>query len=489
MRSVISRLLVVMLVLGLSVGCLEQTQRGGGTETGSTNPGNEEDTSDGDSDGTTANGFHVKGQISAQGLALESGDSQALAVSEEVTDVYLANPETGNVSCKTVEVEKDGTFDAKITAQNFWSVFFINRYRIGREMFLGRFRSSTTDAIVANKDEGELDLGTVTIDTDAGEAASDQDHEEILQGLGLESDTAEDLGDLDDLASRYSNPDVDGDGELDCGQTDHDFRLDFHVRFNTYENSKRVTVADLIDRFVDETKLTTEYDMTGVYVGYQKSFSSASKGSVTFVNSSVTTSEGGSIPAGKQTSAVTSSPYANYNQYGPNIVNTSELPSGEIVFSFGGKELTFTNVKTPTLAELKAPIGRIFPLIRFNKKDSSCQTDCTLSSISYKWMKKTAEGWTAASETELKLLVDDDGGFISFYINNDSSRAVGFTIPSSALSGDIEWKVSQATGSLSQSELDQVKTTQICHFAVSYDDKLGMRYFPGIDEASGTCGK
>ncbi len=484
-----TRLGLIVLVMGILIlGCLSEAQRGsGGTETGSTDPGNEDDGGSDETDETS--GFHVKGQISAEGLALRVGDTQAFAVSDEVTDVFLANPATGDVACKTVEVGEDGTFDVEIPSRRFWSLFFANRRRSGHDMFLGRFRSMAMDALNPSKTEGELDLGTVTIDIASGEATSDQDHGTLLEGLGLDSDIAERFGEIDDLASRYSNPDMDDDGELDCGQTDHDFRLDYHVRYDLYENSKKVTTAGIIDRYPEEKDASTLYTMTGVYVGYPEDYSDADTGSVTFVDSDVTTSEAGFVAAGQKITSLTNNNYGNYKSFGPNIVDTSELPSGEIVYAFGEKELTFTKVLTPTLAEIKAPTGRIFPFIRFNKTSASCQSACTVSSISYKWLKKTETGWEAADEEELELLMDDDGGFISFYINNDSRRAPGFTIPNTSVSGEIEWTIDSEGATVSQSELDQVKTTQICHLGLSYDDKLGMRYFLGIDDAAGTCGK
>ncbi len=41
---------------------------------------------------------------------------------------------------------------------------------------------------------------------------------------------------------------------------------------------------------------------------------------------------------------------------------------------------------------------------------------------------------------------------------------------------------------MTESDLASMTTIEICHFGLSYDDKLGMRMFEGIANAPGTCG-
>ncbi|MBI2346589.1 MAG: hypothetical protein HYV03_06880 [Deltaproteobacteria bacterium] len=378
-------------------------------------------------------------------------------------------------------------FSMRVTPGRLWYLYFLDRAKKGKQMFLGRLSSSKLDAIVPQKSSATGDFGTVTIDSATGTASSSKEHSEIISSLGIDSGTADTVGAIDDAVRRYSNPDIDEDGTIDCKESKK-YMLDFHVRFDMKVSGTRATISDIIDNFLSESATTATYTNTGVYVAYPTSFSSATTGSVTFKDSAVTTDEGGAIPANTATSAVTTNNFSGYYGFGPNISAGSELPSGDIVFSFGGKTLTFADVKTPALSELTAPTGRIFPFIKFTKSDAACTNLCTIAGVGYQWMKKTASGWTAASATEIEVLVASAGGNISLRIDNDSSKSVQITIPKTSVSGTITWTAANATLSgLTSAEFTAITTDRLCHLGLSYDDQIGMRHFEGIDNASGTC--
>lgn len=441
--------------------------------------------SGGGSGGSSTTEFTMKGTLSS--LTVSSLSTDKAATSGTVTDVMAISPETSNTSCKTAQVGTSGAFELGLTGQRPWMLYFFNRQQRGSSMFMGRFRSSTLDTLPPADAYGSLDLATVTVDGSTGTATSSKAHSEILSGLNIDSETADSVGELDDIARRYANPDIDEDGEIDCAQSSR-FLLDFHIRFDVKKSGAKISVTDLIGSFLDTATTTVAYSSTGVYVAYPKTFASVETGSVTFVESAVITEEAGSVAANTATSSVTTNNFGDFYGFGPNLTDKSELPRGKIVFAFGGKTLTFPDVQTPTLDSLKTPTGRIFPFVKFIKSDAACTSNCTLSGVGYQWMKKTATGWKAASTTDLKLLVDSDGGFISFRVNNSASRTVSFTIPVSSVDGTIDWKATSASLSgVTAAELLTLVTTQICHIGLSYDDKLGMRYFQNIDNATGTC--
>ena len=93
-----------------------------------------------------------------------------------------------------------------------------------------------------------------------------------VSDLGLESETAETIGDHDDVSRRYSNPDVDGDGAVDCDGSSSNYTLDFHIRFNMLINGTQAEVDDLVDSFYNENTTTADYTNTGAYVSYPTSF-------------------------------------------------------------------------------------------------------------------------------------------------------------------------------------------------------------------------
>ena len=440
-------------------------------------------TSDDDDSGASTD-FTISGTVSSLSVSSSLSPVKA-ATSGTISHVMAVNPTTGGTTCTSGTVGSDGTFRLGLTGQRPWFFYFFERER---RRYLGRFRSSTLDTILPGSATGSTDLGTVTVDGSTGIASSSKSHSEIVSGLGLDTDTASSIGELDDAARRYQNPDTDGDGTIDCeSSTTQKFLLDFHVRFDMKISGTRSEVNDIVDSYFSTDTTTAVYANTGVYVAYPTSYSSASTGSVTF-ETAVTTDEGGAITAGTATSSVTTNAFSGYNSFGPNISTASELPSGQIIFSFGSKTLTFDDVTPPSLAVLTAPTGRIFPFLKFNKTDSACSSNCTLSGVGYKWMKKSASGWTQPSLTELSLLVKDDSGTLSFRVDGDSGTTVQFAIPKTALEGTINWTSSSATLSgVSAATFEAITTEQICHVGLSYDDKLGMRYFQNIDNSNNDC--
>lgn len=467
---------------------------GGGTSSGS-GGGSGEGSGSGTSADTSA--FTVTGQLSSSKvstLALPDTDLEGLkeASTATVTHVVAVSPEPGNRDCKIATVDSNGSFKVPLTSGRPWMFSFIDKLRPGN-MFLGMFRFSgfsNFGTLWPNKRGGSLNLGNISLNGFKQIASSTLSDDNIFSAMNLDSVLSNAVRSLGNMAERYQNPDLDGNGTPDCAEKEAKHLLDFHVRFDMKMNGIKPTITDIIDNFLNETSATPSYTGTGIYVAYPASFSSATTGSVTFVDSDVTTSEGGLIPANTATSSVTSNSFSGYNGFGPNTTVTSELPSGKIIFSFGGKTLAFTGVQTPSLAQITAPTGRIFPFIKFTKADSTCSSNCKIGSLSYKWMKKTEGGWTEASLTELGLIISDKGGFVSFRVNQDidDNKKVGVTLPISNVSGSIAWDSSKATlTGVTASEFSSITTTQICHLGLSYDDRLGMRYFEGIDNAVGTC--
>lgn len=424
--------------------------------------------------------FTISGTLASTTVSKLS--PRGLAVTGTVTHVMAVNPSSSNPERVVAEVAADGTFSLDVTTQNNWVLVFVDANQVGANMILGIFKASALDTLPVAATTGSTDLGTVSIDSSTSEATSGVDYATFLDSLGLTSVEADEIGALDDLCLRYVNPDIDGNGTIDALETNRNFGLDFHVRFTMLQGVTQVSVPDLVGNFLDETTTTSQYSSTGVYVSYPSSFSSETAGTTTFGND--VTLEG-SVPAPANTpiSSVTSLSNGSTYSFGPNLESTSELPSGTIVFNVGTSSLTFTNVKVPTLAELNAPTGRIFPFIRFNKNDGACTSACTLASVDYKWMKKTDTGWTPASVDELSLIVNDSGGFLSIYLNNDTNKRVTFTLPQTSASGTLTWDTTSASleGAVA-SDLTSATTEMLCHVGLSYDDKLGMRYFENLND-------
>lgn len=434
---------------------------------------------------TPVTGFHVTGNLSSSQSPFLSAYLKDGGSAEDVTDVIAVAPTATGVTCATAEVGADGSFDVEISPDQIWGLFFVNRQTSGSSMFLAWYFDQLMHSLSPNKTDGTVALETVTIDSSAESATSSVDQTEILSDLDIDTTTAETIGAQDQVLSRYSNPDIDNDGTIDCTNSTEKFIFDFHIRYDAKINGTKATINDLLNAFFSETATTFQYSSTGVYVAYPTSYSSAATGTVTFENTDVTTERDGAVAAGTAISDTIDNSFSGYYGYGTNLISTSELPSGTVKFEFNGKILTFSNVETPTLVQLNAAVDRIFPFIKITTTDSSCTNNCAVSNISYKWMKRTDSGWTNASATEIEMLVASGGGGFSFYVSNDAGKYVHMAIPGSATSGTIEWTAANVslTG-VTAAEFAAITTGQICNIGLSYDDQLGMRYFENIDD---TC--
>lgn len=464
----------------------------GGTATGGTT---ESGSSTGDSSGLTGtvqsptDSFRITGTVQAPTNTSLSALHKAAATAS--TDVIAVNPAVGSVGCYQASVESDGSFQIDLDRSKLWLLFFADRAQRGASMFLGRLISGELEALAPGSTASALDLGTVALDTAAGSATSSTSHADLLTGMGLDAATADLLGAQDDIITRYQNPDIDNDGTLDCtGSTSPSvpYFLDFHVHYKMLQEGQRATIADIIDATLPDTTVA-EYESTSVLVAYPDTFSTVDTGTVTFDNS-ITTNEAGTLAAGTPTDAVFANTFGSYSGFGVGTTATSELPSGDIVFAFDGHTLTFADVRTPTLAELTAPTGHIFPFISFNRQDTSCTSNCPLAGVGYEWRKKTDTGWTAASVAELAVLIKAGTANLGFRVGLDSntSQIISFSLPITSVSGTLDWSTTTATlEGVSATEFAALTTTQICHLGLSFDDNLGLRYFAEHLNAPGTC--
>ena len=75
--------------------------------------------------------------------------------------------------------------------------------------------------------------------------------------MGITAETAAALGSVDDLAARYANPDIDGNGTIDLLE-DKKFGLDFHMRWNHEQGGVQMTIEQLIGNFPADDS-TIEY--------------------------------------------------------------------------------------------------------------------------------------------------------------------------------------------------------------------------------------
>ncbi|HSO35326.1 MAG TPA: hypothetical protein VLT33_22510, partial [Labilithrix sp.] len=156
-------------------------------------------------------------------------------------------------------------------------------------------------------------------------------------------------------------------------------------------------------------------------------------------------------------------------------------------FGVGATTLTFTNVRTASDAQLAAAESFIMPYVRLVKTDPACSGACAIRTVDYEWRKRTAGGWIPATAGEVALVAGEQGGFLSVRLGNDPNKNIGFTIPATSVTGTVAWGMAMAPDAATKAAAVNATTADLCHIGLSYDDKLGMRYFGSIDDAVGTC--
>ena len=422
-----------------------------------------------------------------------------------ITHLMAVNPQSAWPDRILSEVNSDGEFEITVESGRPYVLVFIDSTQVGSDMVVAIFRQEIDIEedpeeeeedldTMAPMEEGEADLGEVEADPATQEATLGIEYAELLDELALSEETAEYLGSIDDLSLRYANPDIDANGVIDK-EEDKNFGLDYHLLANVKKGAggSVVQVSDMTNGFFDdsgETVATPEFKLATSYVLYDASYDET-----TYVDNSAgsptTLSEGAAFAATHADSSPVASPSfytslafndrkgwgATYNWSDSSDI---ELPGAEgslatLVYTLGstGTNLTFTNVITRTRASL-TDSGTLMPFLSLNTN-----SDGNIESMGYKWMKRaSATSWEPATQEEIDLLVNDDGGNVNFYRQAKAKRVV-FKIPKEP-TGTVAWEDADAEDTnVTEEELLATTPDDICSMAISYDDKLGLRIFAG----------
>lgn len=451
--------------------------------------------------GPDATAFHLSGTLAAPlmaPLALGQGYAALDPSPCTVSHVMAVNPSSQDLHRTLAPVGSDGSFSIDLDPGHPSVLVFLDSTRVGSDMICGIFRASELDTL-APADPGSTDLGMVTMT--GGHATAGISYADLLAGLHLSSSAADLLGASDDVCLRYVNPDIDGDGLIDLQQPDHNFMLDFHVQFAMRSadpsSSLGATIADIAGGFLpDDT--TILYGGVGIYATYSDAFAGydPTMSWVSFGSAS-TYNAGGGGPGGPTTVAAgahipgTDLTYmgmagSQSHSEGISAAAGHDLPQGTYQFGIPGHMLTFTNVRTHTDAELTAAADFIMPFVHLVTA-AGCTGDCPVASVDFKWMRRSATGWIPATLEELTLIVNPQGGYVSVVKDFDNGdKHIGLSIPTTVQTGSVAWSTANLSG-LTADEAAATKVSEVCHFGLSYDDKLGMRMFSGIGNTPGTC--
>jgi hypothetical protein len=444
----------------------------------------------GGSGSSSAGSFQVHGsvRVSAGGSGRMSRSTVGPTT---VTHVIAVNPGSSDGSRVVAPVAADGSFALSITGQRPWLLVFVNQDGVARgdAMVVGVLEAQASGSglvlhtLAPATQVGSADLGTVTIDPTTGAATSSLSYDQLLAALQLSASSASALAAMDGVCLRYVNPDIDGDGIID-GLQGRDYLLDFHTRFDILSASAaRLTPADLVNRFAtDAAGVTAAFSSVSPAVAWPAAVYSGST-----AGASLTVTDGGGVVVGSWSGSdfyPISWGSGSWTMDSIYPMLTSAAPSGTYVMALGqgAPTLTFTRVSTLTADELAANDGRLMPFLRVNTLDQTATG--RISGVDYTWKRYQAAGgvWVDASADEVRLVTNDNGGYVSLYdarYSRSHPHLAGFHIPNTSTSGTIPWVAGPDISLTGMTADDMAAFTAdlICDVGLSYDDKLGMRIF------------
>lgn len=437
--------------------------------------------------------FAIRGRLaSAPGDKRIKAPGDA-AVEHSITHVMAVNPATSNPVRHLTPLAADGTFTLGVDLNTPWVIVLVDGHFVGKDMIAGVFRSEAFDLdSVAATRPGMLDLGDLNVDGATGEARATVSTVSLLTALGLSQSAATLLGSMDDISLRYVNPDIDGNGKIDV-EENVSYPLDFHLRYTMQRAGQPIPYTGLLNRFADPADTEADYGLGSAIAYWQRpdqfGVTVPTDFRIRFADASGNYwgMPSGSFVAGAWITDVG----AFYQSAGTNSVgitfdDTMPFPVGEYAYEVKGTQLTYTNVRTHSLADLNAGPQLMIPFLSLTTNEPGCEGwSCTIKSIDYKWMRRAGSGvrWVAASAEEVALLVPARGGFFGFAPGGDLSKRLEYVIPGDPVSGTIALNApGNIQGGVTQDEIVALTVGQLCHVGISYDDTLGMRMFQGWGE-------
>jgi hypothetical protein len=393
--------------------------------------------------------FHIQGRVDAK----------------HVSHVIATNPETGD---RVVAVlDGDRVFSLALEPDLQWVVTFADWTRVGRDMQIATLQANGLDAF-RSSEPTTVDFGTIKFRNDR--AYGSIEYGDLLMSLGLDHEEATRLGRIDNLALRYANPDIDGDGSIDALQFGHDYRLDIAGTFQLTNNHRAVTVADLVgttwaNRGLDYTATTIQaavpramnMNMASGTLKFDAPFFGTALGEATQM-----------VAAGMPVGA----PHVKVGELdgtpmiGVVATGDKDAPRGSYRFAFANGALTFSDVHAPTTATLSGGLDYAVPFIRIEPTDATCKVDCDIARLDIAWQRMVADAWTPTSghDVRIEMAISLNGKPTYLAADLDASTS------------SLAWRDMPVwnTG-ITQHELTYVQTSEICYLALTYTSELGMK--------------
>ncbi|HUS29265.1 MAG TPA: hypothetical protein VMZ53_12175 [Kofleriaceae bacterium] len=389
----------------------------------------------------TDGAFHVSGRVD----------------DARVTHVVAGNPADGSRIIVAIE---DGSFNLALPAGKQWVLTFADATKSGSAMQVATLQAGGLDALVP-QEGGALDLGLVKMN--GARASSTTDFGDIIDALGLSSAEATRMGNVDNLALRVANPDIDNDGFID----ERSPLLQVSGTFQVQLGGNSLSMADALRG--DYKTASIKYMGTTLIAGVPSSMNMAMKtGTLTFEQPFYGTAMGDSpaIMPGTPIGA----PHVKFGQLdGMQTIGLvsrpgHDAPRGTYELGFANGALTFTDVMPPSTPIVESAQSYSVPFVHVIGTDSKCQGSCTIDSIALDWKSLSASGWTQATQQPAHVDIVLERGGKRSYLAADVSGTT------------MKWQDLDVTNTgLTWNELSYFTTANICYVGVSYESELGMK--------------
>lgn len=344
------------------------------------------------------------------------------SVGQAVTHVMAVSPVAGDL-VKVVAPTVDGVFSVDVEPGRPWALVFLDANLRGSDMVHGILRADTLDTFVPTAG-GDIDLGQVSIDN--REATMAGSSEDLDYALGVSRRTLATLGGIDDIALRYANPDVDGDGVIDTVHA----QLGIHAEYTVRASGRDATAADFVGNAVN---ISYDHVGTGIYGRLPDGFGIVDRtdADVTFEQPYYGLWAGehtAAVPAGQPVEHLT---FGDDRTFGVFCRPDRAVPTGNYTFRSGPHTLDFSFVRPPS----EMTMNQVMPRLHFAPTDAACTKNCTIDRIEFAWTRKTDAGWIQLTDEEAQVL--RPVGSIDFIFSDTGTRRYEFPVGIAA--GSIPW--------------------------------------------------
>lgn len=379
------------------------------------------------------------------------------SVGQATTHVMAVSPVAGDL-VKVVAPTTEGTFAVSVEPGRPYAFVFLDASQRGAGMVRGVLRSDSLDTFVPMTG-GDIDLGAISIDS--SEATMAGSSEDLDYALGVSRRTLATLGGIDDIALRYANPDMDGDGVIDALQGIAP-TLEVHAEYAIEARGHAATARDFI---VSSNAISFTHVGTGVYGRLPETFGSVDRtdADVTFDQPYYGFWAGDQtepIPGGQPVQHLT---FGDDRTFGVYCRPDHAVPTGSYSFRSGPHRLDFSFVRPP----VEMTMHQVMPRVRFVPADAACHRDCLLDRVEVAWQRMTPDGPVQLTDEEAQVL--RPSGALDLVFADGGTRRIEF--PVGTATGEVPWDLPL------KSTEPVYYTGQITFGSISFQSRPGIKMF------------